>query len=139
VTSKRLLFLEAPPAGIGLSRDNRYLFVAENLSDTFAAVDIASGAITDRKPAGHFPYAVAVSPQGDVFISAWGGSIVTRFRIDTKTGKIRNSTELSVARHPSALLLNSAGTRLFVACGSVDTIAVVDTRRFRLISTLKDS
>jgi DNA-binding beta-propeller fold protein YncE len=127
------------PAGIALSRDNRYLFVAENLSDTFAVVDIASGAIVDRRSAGHFPYAVGVSRRGEVFVSAWGGSIITRFRIDSKTGKIRNATELTVGRHPSALLLNSAGSRLFVACGSIDAIAVVDARKFRVIETLKDS
>jgi DNA-binding beta-propeller fold protein YncE len=127
------------PAGIALSRDNRYLFVAENLSDTFAVINVASGAVTDRKAAGHFPYAVVVSPRGDVFVSAWGADVVTRFRIDTKTGKIRNAAELQVGRHPSALLLNSSGTRLFVACASVDAIAVVDARKFRLITTLNDS
>jgi DNA-binding beta-propeller fold protein YncE len=127
------------PAGIALSRDNRYLFVAENLSDTFAVLDVASGAVKDRAAAGHLPYAVAVNPKGDVFISAWGGSIVTRFRVDPKTGKIRNAAELPVARHPSALLLNSTGTRLFVACGTVDTVSVIDTRKFRLIATPKDS
>jgi DNA-binding beta-propeller fold protein YncE len=127
------------PAGIALSRDDRYLFVAENLSDTFAVVDVSSGAVTDRAAAGHFPYAVAANPQGDVFVSAWGGSVVTRFRIDSKSGRILNAAELSVARHPSALLLNSAGTRLFVACGSVDTISVIDTQKYRLISQLKDS
>jgi hypothetical protein len=115
------------------------LFVAENLSDTFAVVDVMSGAVLDRTAASHFPYAVAVNPQEDVFVSAWGGSVVTRFRIDPKTGKIRNAMELSVGRHPSALLLNSAGTRLFVTCGSVDTIAVIDTRKFRLISKIGDS
>ena len=145
---KRKLMLSRPgdskdtsrtPAGIALSRNNRYLFVAENLSDTFAVIDVASGAVIDRAAAGHFPYAVAADSRGDVFVSAWGGSVVTRFRIDPKTGKIRNARELPVCRHPSALLLNSAGNRLFVACGSVDTISVVDTRKFRLITTLKDS
>ena len=73
-----------------------------------------------------------------MFVSAWGGSIVTRFRIDAATGRIRNTAELPVGRHPSALLLNTAGTRLFVACGSVDAIPVVDTEKFRLVSTLRD-
>jgi YVTN family beta-propeller protein len=127
------------PSGIALSRDDRYLFVAENLSDTLAVVEAASGAVIDRVPAGHYPYAVAVSRKGDLFVSAWGGSMVTRFRINPKTGKIRSAAELPVGRHPSALLLNPAGSRLFVACGSIDTIAVIDTRKFRLISTLNDS
>lgn len=127
------------PAGIALTEDGRYLLIAENMSDTLAVIDLHSGAVTDRLPAGHFPYAVAIAPKGDIFVSAWGGSVITRFRIDSGTGKFRDSAELTVGRHPSALLLNKKATRLFVACGSVDSIAVIDTRTFRLVTTLKDT
>lgn len=127
------------PAGIALSKDNRYLVVAENLADTVAVIDLSSGAVTDRHPAGHFPYSVAIGPDGSIYVSAWGGTVVTRFRMDSGTGKFRDSAELQVGRHPSALLLNKNGTRLFVACGSVDRIAVIDTRSFRLVTTLRDT
>ncbi|HMA24472.1 MAG TPA: alkaline phosphatase family protein, partial [Gemmatimonadaceae bacterium] len=46
--------------------------------------------------------------------------------------------QLTVARHPSALLLNADGTRLFVASGSTDHVAVVDTKAQRVIARLLD-
>src|SRR5205823_4682770 len=39
---------------------------------------------------------------------------------------------------PSALLLNGDGSRLFVASGSTDRIAVIDTKSRRQIALLKD-
>lgn len=127
------------PAGIALSANGRYLYVAENVSDTLAVVDLTTNTVIDRKPAGHYPYAVTVSPRGNVYVSAWGGNIVTRYQFDSSTGKVRRAKQLSVGRHPSALLMNTKGTRLFVACGSVDSIGVVDLRTFSLIRTLKDN
>lgn len=127
------------PAGIALSRDNRYLFVAENVAGTFAVVDLTKGTVIGRKPAGEYPYAVAVGADGMVYVSDWGGDTITRFEMDSRTGKIRRSKSLRVGRHPSALLLNAKRNRLFVTCASVDTISVVDTRRFRLIQSISDA
>src|SRR5262249_18417457 len=42
------------PAGLALSSDNRYLYVAENISDTLAVVDLKSKTVVERYPAGHF-------------------------------------------------------------------------------------
>ncbi|HTR77786.1 MAG TPA: alkaline phosphatase family protein, partial [Gemmatimonadaceae bacterium] len=42
-------------------------------------------------------------------------------------------------RHPSALLLNRAGTRLYVTSASTDQIAVIDTRARRVVATLHDA
>ena len=61
------------PAGIALSSDGRLLYVAENLADTLAVVDLASGTVLQRLPAGHYPYAAAAAPSGEVYVSAWGG------------------------------------------------------------------
>ena len=125
------------PAGIALSAENQFLYVAENLSDSLAVVDLKSGSVTDRKPAGLYPYAVIVDPDGMIYVSAWGENIITRFKVDG--GKILNSSTLNVARHPSALLLNSKTSRLFVASGSTDSISVINTKTFQVVSTLKDA
>jgi YVTN family beta-propeller protein len=126
------------PAGIAISPDGRYLYVAENCSDSLSAIDLGSGAVIDRKPAGHFPYTVVSAPDGTLYVSAWGGNAVTRFKTDPHTGMILQSDSLVVLRHPSALLLNSNGSRLFVVSGSTDKIGIIDTRNFRLIRTLRD-
>ncbi|AHG93065.1 phosphoesterase (plasmid) [Gemmatirosa kalamazoonensis] len=124
------------PAGVAVSPDGRTLYVAENLADSLAVVDVASGRVTQRLATERYPYAVAAAPDGTVYVSAWGGNTVSVFTPDA--GGLRDAGRLAVARHPSALLLNARGTRLFVASGSTDRVAVVDTRARRVVATLQD-
>ena len=124
------------PAGVAVSADGRTLYVAENLADSLAVVDVASGRVTQRLATERYPYAVVTAPDGTVYVSAWGGNTVSVFTPDA--GALRDAGRLTVARHPSALLLNTRGTRLFVASGSTDRVAVVDTRARRVVATLQD-
>jgi hypothetical protein len=78
-----------------------------------------------------------VAPDGSVFVSAWGADSVTRFR-PRKSGTLFLVGRLRVGRHPSALLTNRSGSRLFVTLSGSDQIAVVDTRSFKLEPSLKD-
>jgi YVTN family beta-propeller protein len=125
------------PAGLALSPDGRTLYAAENLADSLAVVEVATGEVTQRLPAGRYPYGVVVAPDGTVYVSAWGGNEVMRFRPD-QPGWLQPAGVIPVARHPSALLLNSSGSRLFVASGSTDRVSVVDTRTERVITELHD-
>jgi DNA-binding beta-propeller fold protein YncE len=127
------------PAGIAISPDDRFLFVAENVSDSFAVVNVQNGTVVDRKPAGHFPYEVVATKEGTAYVSAWGENIVMQYQIDPSTGKISRSKTIPVVRHPSAMLLNKDGTRLFIASGSTDSIAVINTKTLEVITTLKDA
>src|SRR4029077_3699352 len=69
------------PAGIAISGNGRFLYVAENLSDTLAVVELATGKIIQRLRAGRYPYAVVTGPRGEVYVSAWGANIVNSFRL----------------------------------------------------------
>jgi YVTN family beta-propeller protein len=126
------------PAGIAVSRDGTRLYVAENLFDSLAVVDVAAKRVVQRFGTERYPYGVAVTPEGEVFVSAWGGNTVSMFR-PNGDGMLAADGRLRVARHPSALLLNADGTRLFVASGSTDRVAVVDTRARRVIGELLDA
>jgi YVTN family beta-propeller protein len=46
------------PAGLALSRDGRHLYVAENLADSLAVIDVTTGAVLQRLAAGRYPYGV---------------------------------------------------------------------------------
>jgi DNA-binding beta-propeller fold protein YncE len=46
---------------------------------------------------------------------------------------------ITVGRHPSALLLNADGSRLFVASASTDRVTVVDTKARRVLTDIIDT
>ena len=125
------------PAGIALSADGRYLFVAENLGDALAVVDVARKRVVQRLKTETYPYAVVVSPANEVYVSAWGGTTVSVFAAN-RTGLLRERGRVQVGRHPSALVLNQRSARLFVASATTNRIAVVDTKRLKVTTTLND-
>lgn len=125
------------PAGIAFSPDGRHLYVAENLFDSLAVIDVASKRVVQRFGTERYPYGVAVTPEGRVFVSAWGGNTVSMFQPNAD-GTLRADGRLPVARHPSALALSADGSRLFIASGSTDRVAVVDTRAKRVVAELLD-
>ncbi|MGQ0714368.1 MAG: bifunctional YncE family protein/alkaline phosphatase family protein [Gemmatimonadaceae bacterium] len=125
------------PAGLALSPDGTRLYVAENLADSLAVIDLGVGHVVERHATERYPYGVAVDPNGDVFVSAWGGHTVSVFTPNDRGG-LDDAGRVRVGRHPSALALNADGSRLFVASGSTDRIAVVDTRARRLVKHLDD-
>ena len=125
------------PAGLALSADGRRMFVAENLADSLAVIDLGSGRVIQRLATGSYPYAVAVAPNGVVYVSNWGGHHVSTYAPDA-SGALRSTGQILVGRHPSALLLNARGNRLFVALASVDRVVSVDLTRRRVIGELLD-
>ncbi len=125
------------PAGLALSADGRTLYVAENLADSLAVIDVATGAVVQRIATGRYPYGVAVTPDGRVLVSNWGASTVSLFDA-AGNGRLTPETLAPAGRHPSALVLNKAGTRAFIASGSTDRITVLDTRSRAVVATLVD-
>src|SRR6185503_2729730 len=119
-----------------VSRDGRRLYVAENLADSIAVVDLANGRTIQRLATERYPYDVVVAPDGKVYASAWGGRTVSIF--SPTAGGLRDEGRILAGRHPSALLLNRDGSRLFVASGSTDRVHVIDTRRRTIITRLLD-
>jgi YVTN family beta-propeller protein len=125
------------PAGLGLAPDGRFLYVAENLADSLAVMDVATGQVLARYPTERYPYGVAVAGDGTVYVSAWGGRTVSVFT-PSPDGTLRPRLPLHVGRHPSTLLLNRSGTRLFVTSASTDRVAVLDTRTGQRLIELLD-
>jgi len=125
------------PAGLAVSPDGAQLYVAENLADSLAVVDLATGRVIDRLATGRYPYGVAVVANGAICVSNWGGNDVTMFGVPDEWS-MRERTSIPVGKHPSALLVNRAGTRLFAASGSTDRVTVVNTATRRPIAELLD-
>jgi YVTN family beta-propeller protein len=126
------------PAGIAISPDGRTLYAAENLADSLAVINLAERRVVQRFPTERYPYGVVLAPDGTVYASAWGGWTVSVFNPRTN-GMLGQGVRVRVGRHPSALALNSTGSRLFVASGSTDRITVLDTKARSVVATLNDA
>jgi DNA-binding beta-propeller fold protein YncE len=125
------------PAGMAVSADGAFLYVAENVGDAVAAIDTRSLEVVDRAPTEHYPYGIAVG-KDRVFVSAWGADTISAFRTHAN-GKLRPAGRLRVGRHPSAMRLDTAGKRLYVALAGSDRVAVVDARSLRVLRYLSDA
>jgi YVTN family beta-propeller protein len=125
------------PAGLALSRDGQALYVAENLSDSLAVIDLATRRIV-RHAVGAYPYGVVVAPDGMVYVSLWGDDDVRLFRPGATSAALTDAGRIPAGRHPSAMVLNARGTRLFVTSGSTDRVTVIDTRSRRALTALLD-
>jgi Phosphoesterase family len=102
-----------------------------------AVVDLASKRVLQHVQTEPYPYDVVTSRNGEVYVTAWGGTTVSWFAPD-KNGSLKEKRRIAVGRHPSALLLNQRGSRLFVASASTSSIAVVDTKNGRVRTKLLD-
>jgi YVTN family beta-propeller protein len=71
------------PAGLALSPDGKFLYVACNGDNSVAVIDTAAMSLVKQVPVGYFPYGVSVSGAGDkVLVSNWG---VTEYKFKNAT------------------------------------------------------
>ena len=111
------------PSGIAISPDGNTLFVANNLGDSLGIVEDLWGARKLTRidlPAHVYPYAVALV-QDKTYVSCWNDNSVAVVRQGKSVARV------AVGRHPTAMLLNSQQTRLYVANSNDDSVSVIDT------------
>src|SRR5579864_6674275 len=124
------------PAGIAVASNGKFVYVAENVGDHLAVLDSATGQSVQRFATDHYPYAVVLSGDGHLFVSAWGGTTISDFRVLTD-GTLAYLGRIEVGRHPSAMAVT--GSRVYVALAGSDRVAILDTRSRKVIGYLRDS
>ena len=139
------------PAGlsVGQTGGQERLLVAANNSDEALLLNTADGKIVQRFDVSTFkqipaslPYSTVMTKDGKRgFVSLWNASTVAE--LDLTSGRVRRmiplrkpDSLLTGGSHPTALLLNSDNSRLFVGLTDRDEIAVVDTASGKAISYL---
>jgi DNA-binding beta-propeller fold protein YncE len=124
------------PAGMAVSKNGKFIYLAENVGDRLAVIDAETGAIAQRFPTDHYPYGVILTGDGNVFVSAWGGNTVSEF-CSLQDGTLAYVGRIQVGRHPSAMAAN--GTKLYVALAGSDRVAIIDTQTRRVTRYLEDA
>jgi len=122
------------PAGLSVSPDGKTLYVANNLANTVAIVDVASRTVTATVSVGTSPYTTLVDQfNGMVYVSNWGDGTVSELDPQTRTVV----SIIAVGNHPSAMTLSPHG-QLYVADSDSDAVSVVvdkEIRRFSVAPT----
>jgi YVTN family beta-propeller protein len=135
------------PAGLAISPDGDTLYVADNLGDSLGIISNVRNARmltrVDLRRSGSaqfsYPYGVvALSAKGStetskVYVSCWADASIAV--IDPRKPD-HAMTNISVERHPTAMMLNSSGTRLFVVNSDADSVSVIDTGADREIERI---
>ena len=124
------------PTGLAVTRDGSTLVVANNLGDNVTIVHELSGARKMQRLDLHrqgkpgenmYPYGVVLVENGKkarAYVSCWNDSSVAVISLH---GKAAVEKYISVDRHPTAMLLNDEGTRLYVSNSNADSVSVIDT------------
>src|SRR5579859_1709635 len=124
------------PAGVAVAPNGKFVYVAEDVGDRLAVLNAATGEVVQRFATDHYPYGLALSADGQLFVSAWGGSTISQFHI-LSDGTLAYIGRIEVGRHPSALAVK--GSRLYVALAGSDRVAILDTHRRKVTGYLHDA
>ena len=124
------------PTGIAVTRDGATLVAANNLGDGVTIVRKLNGARQMQRLDLHhqgkpneniYPYGVVLletAKKARAYVSCWNDSSVAVLSLH---GKSSVQKYIEVDRHPTAMLLNAGGTRLFVVNSNADSVSVIDT------------
>jgi YVTN family beta-propeller protein len=139
---------EAPPevAGLAPTADGTKLVAANFYNDSVSIITLASKAITEVQlrpgeinsansgvPGGEYPFGVAVAGNSTAYISS-----VRDREIDvvSLTGTPALTTRIPVPGNPTKIILNNAGTRLYVATDNADAVEVINTATNTVIASI---
>ena len=124
------------PTGLAVTTDGNMLLTANNMGDSVTIVHGLRGARQMERIDLHhpgkpdeniYPYGVVAIGTGKsarAYVSCWNDSSVA---VVSLGGKPAVRKYIAVDRHPTAMVLNAQGTRLFVANSDADSVSVIDT------------
>jgi len=135
------------PMGLALSPDGDTLYIANNLGDSLGIVSNIRNErrltrVDLRRPDSEqflYPYGVVAmagrgsSEASKVYVSCWADASIAV--VDPRKPN-QPPARIQVDRHPTAMILNASGTRLFVVNSDADSVSVIDTSTDREIERI---
>jgi YVTN family beta-propeller protein len=111
------------PAGLSVSSDGQFLFVANNLDHSVSKVNLNTAQIVKTSKVGKNPYATYLSREWNaLYVTNWGESSVTV--LNPETMKVEDT--IAVGLHPNALVENPINGDIYVSNSDSDTITVIN-------------
>jgi YVTN family beta-propeller protein len=142
------LGLQAKPeaAGLAVSADGTRLVVANFYNDSVSIVPLSDGlpAAPARelslqpgrgRAGGTYPYWVAIAGNHRAYVSSMRDREVDV--IDLAGAAPTVSARIAVKGNPNRMLLNRAGSRLYVASDNADVVSVIDTATDRVLDVIR--
>jgi DNA-binding beta-propeller fold protein YncE len=126
---------ESWPRDLAVSRNGKTLLAALNLADAAAIVDTKTRSVR-YVGVGHYPYGAAITRDGKLGLvtSETEGSV---YLIDLASGTVVKQIQVgSRLSHPESIAVDPRRQRAYVAVTNQDVIAVIDTKRLRVMRTL---
>ncbi len=121
------------PAGLTVTPDGKWLYVAENLSNKVAVIDLATKQVVTKISVGEYPYDCLAAPDGKrVYVSNWGARSIAV--IDTATNQVTGN--IQTGDHPNDLEITRNGRTLYVANANSNTVSVIDTAQLKEIEAI---
>jgi YVTN family beta-propeller protein len=135
------------PTGLAISADGDTLYVANNLGDSLGIItnvrNLRNLVRIELRRAGSsqflYPYGVVALPSkgsdetSRLYVSCWGDASIAV--IDPQK-PARPIAGIPVERHPTAMILNSRATRLYVVNSDADSVSVIDTTTDREVERI---
>ncbi len=125
------VFLPRSSGSIGLSSDDRALFVADADHDLVYVMDTETGVVLEAIPVGRKPERVLVAPDDSVYVSLRGDRAVAR--ISARSLAVAQTGQ--VGSEPVGMSLTGDG-RLLVANHSSGTVSVLDASTLETRATI---
>jgi YVTN family beta-propeller protein len=133
-------------AGLAVSADGRRLVAANFYNDSVSIVPLADGLPGGParelslqpgrgRPGGTYPYWVAIRGNRTAYVSSLRDRQIDVIDLSRPVPAV--VTRIPVKGNPNRMVLNRAGSRLYVASDNADIVSVIDTASDRILHVIR--
>ncbi|WP_141604357.1 bifunctional YncE family protein/alkaline phosphatase family protein [Terrilactibacillus laevilacticus] len=121
------------PAGLSISRDGKFLYVANNLNNSISQIDLNQKKVIKQTPVGKNPYAVYLSKDGQsLYVSNWGESSLSV--LNPNNFEVKQTIQTGL--HPNSITENPKSGSLYITNSDDDTVTVLDGKTRQVTETI---